>query len=130
VLTAVLTVGAAALFWLERAGIRHWVAVCSLVFDHALVSGYTVYLAYDIGTPVRQTLLLPVIEGALRFNVIGGLLVAVAALPALVGFEWRQAVELNLHDFNAGHIVIPFGLLVLTALVVGALSRQTQPRTP
>jgi hypothetical protein len=49
-----------------------------------------------------------------------------ASLPALAFFEWRQAIRLDLHPFDAGHIVGPAGLALLVGLAVGALAGRVQ----
>ena len=97
-----------------------------LVFDWAIVSLWVALYAFEPGTPVRQLLLLPVVEAALRYGMRGGALMPLAALPALAFFEWRQAVRLDLHPFDAGHVVGPAGIGLLVGLVVGALVSRAQ----
>lgn len=94
----------------------------ALAFDWALVSGWVALYSFEAGTPVRQLLVLPVIEAALRFGVRGGVLFPLASLPALAFFEWRQAERLDFHPFDPGHIVGPAGIQLLVGLVVGALT--------
>jgi hypothetical protein len=96
-------------------------AAMGLVFDWALVSAWVALYSFEAGTPVRQLLVLPVVEAALRFGVRGGAFMPLASLPALAFFEWRQAVRLDLHPFDPGHVVGPVGIGLLVGLVVGAL---------
>jgi hypothetical protein len=103
-------------------------ALLGLGFDWAAVSAFVALYSFESGTPVRHLLILPVVEGALRFGVRGGALVPLASLPALAFFEWRQAVRLDLHPFDAGHIVGPAGVGLLVGLVVGALVRRFEAR--
>lgn len=104
-------------------------ALLGLGFDWAVVSLWVALYSFEAGTPVRQLLLLPVVEAALRYGVRGGVLMPLASLPALAFFEWRQAVRLDLHPFDAGHIVGPAGIGLLVGLVVGALVRQFEGRS-
>jgi hypothetical protein len=100
-----------------------------LAFDWAVVSAFVFLYSFEAGTPVRQLLILPVIEAALRYGIVLGALLPLASLPALAFFEWRQAVRLDLHPFDAGHVVGPVGVQLLVGLVVGGLvSRLYWPR--
>jgi hypothetical protein len=119
ILTAVLAVAAVAFLTVESRG-GH-LRLAGLVFDIAVVSAYVVLYSFELGTPVRLLLVLPVIEAGLRFGVVGGLLAPIACVPALAVFEWRQATRLDLYPFDAGHVIGPTGLLVFVGLVVGAL---------
>lgn len=101
-----------------------------LAFDWAVVSAWVILYSFEAGTPVRQLLLLPVVEAALRYGLRGGLLMPVLSLPALVFFEWRQAVRLDLHPFDAGHIVGPVGIGLLAGVIVGALVERLRLGSP
>lgn len=103
-------------------------AAAGVAFDWAVVSAWVALYSFEAGTPVRQLLLLPVVEAALRFGVRGGALMPLASLPTLAFFEWRQAVRLDLHPFDPGHVVGPVGVGLLVGLVVGALVRRFDPR--
>jgi hypothetical protein len=103
-------------------------AAPGLAFDWAAVSAFVALYSFEAGTPVRQLLLLPVVEAALRFGVRGGALMPLASLPVLAFFEWRQAVPLDLHPFDPGHVVGPVGIQLLVGLAVGALVRRLRPR--
>jgi hypothetical protein len=98
----------------------------ALAFDWVVVSSFVALYSFEVGTPVIQVLLLPVVEAALRYGVRGGLLMPLASAPALAFFEWRQAVRLDLHPFDPGHILGPIGLQLLVGLVVGTLLRRAE----
>jgi hypothetical protein len=102
----------------------------ALAFDWAVVSAWVALYSFEPGTPVRGLLVLPVVEAALRYGVRGGLLFPLATLPALAFFEWRQAVRLDLHAFDAGHIVGPAALSLLVGLAVGGLVERLRARGP
>jgi hypothetical protein len=99
-----------------------------LAFDWAAVSCFVALYSFEAGTPVRQLLVLPVVEAALRFGLRGGALLPLASLPALAFFEWRQAVRLDLHPFDPGHVVGPVGIQLVAGLAVGALVRRLDAR--
>jgi hypothetical protein len=101
-------------------------AALGLTFDWAAVSLWVALYSFEPGTPVRQLLLVPVVEAALRYGVRGGALMPLASLPALAFFEWRQAIRLDLHPFDPGHVVGPAGLALLVGLAVGALADRAQ----
>src|ERR671918_1008856 len=101
-------------------------AAPGLMFDWAAVSLWVALYSFEPGTPVRQLLLVPVVEAALRYGVRGGALMPLASLPALAFFEWRQAIRLDLHPFDAGHVVGPVGVGLLVGLAVGALVRRVE----
>jgi len=115
-LAALFAFGAVILLFLrDRAAI-------ALAFDWAVVSSWVVLYSFEAGTPVRQLLVLPVVEAALRYGVRGGALFPFASLPALAFFEWRQAESLGLHPFDPGHVVGPVGVQLLVGLAVGGLA--------
>lgn len=116
---------AAGAFLLLR--LRHR-AVVGLAFDWAAVSLWVALYSFEPGTPVRHLLLLPVVEAALRFGTRGGAVAPLASLPALAFFEWRQAVRLDLHPFDPGHVVGPAGIALLVGLSCGALVRRLDAR--
>jgi len=98
-----------------------WAAPAGLALDVAFVSAFVALYSFEAGTTVRQLLVLPVLEGALLYALRGGLLLPLAALPALAFFEWRQAERLDLHPFDPGHVLGPFGIQLLVGVAVGAL---------
>ena len=116
-LAAAFAIGA--FFFLRRRSLR----APALVFDWAIISGWVALYSFEPGTPVRQLLVFVVIEAALRYGVRGGVLSPLASLPALAFFEWRQA-DLDLHPFDAGHVIGPAAVQLLVGIVVGALVRR------
>jgi hypothetical protein len=99
----------------------------ALVFDWALISCWVALYSFEPGTPVRQLLVLAVMEAALRYELRGAGLSALASIPALAFFEWRQA-SLDLHPFDIGHVVGPAGVLLLVGIVVGVLAGRLPER--
>jgi hypothetical protein len=117
----VFSFGALVLF---RAG-RQW-DFAALVFDTAVVSLFVVLYGFELGTPVRELLVLPVLEAALRYGVRGGLAWPLTTAPALAVFEWRQAERLDYYAFDVGHILGPIGIELLAGLLTGALRNRVK----
>jgi hypothetical protein len=115
-----LVFGAGALVLLAGRA-RHWAPAVGLGLDLATVSAFVALYSFEAGTPVRQLLVLPVVEGALLYGIRGGVLLSLAGLPALAFFEWRQAERLDLYPFDVGHVLGPAGLGLAVGVVVGAL---------
>lgn len=95
-------------------------ALLALLFDTGIVGGYVLVYSFELGTLVRELLLLPVVEAALRYGARGGLLWPPATVPALVLFE-RLHTERHDLPFDPGHVLGPFGIELLVGLVVGRL---------
>ena len=128
--TGALAVGAALIWVLGRRDLssreQSVLGVCALVFDIAIVAAFLViYYAWEPDTPIRQVLFLPVVEGAVRFGIAGGIVVALLFAPALA---WGEALRADRYDrdFNLDAVTFPLGLYVLTGLIVGWLASRLQ----
>jgi hypothetical protein len=107
---------------------RAGAAAAGLAYDLVLVSGFVALYSFEPGTTARQLLVLPVVEGALLYGLRAGALLPLASLPALAFFEWRQAERLDLHPFDAGHLLGPVGIQLLVGVALGALVEQLERR--
>jgi K+-sensing histidine kinase KdpD len=128
-ITAVFGVGAVLLWLLSRRerplAAQKRLGVTALVFDTAVVGAFFVlYYAFEIGTPIRLLLFLPIAEAAVRFGLIGGIVLPFALVPALAAGEWLRADLLDDYEFSADGITFPFGVMLMMGLVVGWLSRR------
>jgi K+-sensing histidine kinase KdpD len=128
-ITAVFGVGAVLLWILSRRArpfaAQQRLAVTAVVFDTAVVAAFFVlYYAFEIGTPIRLLLFLPIAEAAVRFGLIGGIALPLVLLPALAAGEWLRADQLDDYEFSADGITFPFGVMLMMGLVVGWLSRR------
>lgn len=99
-------------------------AVAALVWDTALVSGFVVLYGFEPGSPVRQLLVLAVVEGALRYGKAGAAW-CLASAPALALFEWRASDRLDV-AYDPGHVLGPIGVQLLVGLIVGALAERAR----
>ena len=133
-ITAVFAVGAALLWTLSRRErplrAQQRLAVTSLVFDTAVVAAFFVlYYAFEVGTPIRLLLFLPIAEAAVRFGLVGGIVLPVVLAPALAAGEWLRAEEIDSYEFSADGITFPFGVMLMMGLIVGWLSRRLRGET-
>jgi len=125
VLAAVLAAGAVSFFCIHRRGLD--AGVIAYAFDVAVVSGFVVLYSFEPGSPVRELLFLPVIEAALRWGRLGGILSPLGSAPALAVFEWKVSDRLGV-PYDPGHVIFPVALQILVGLIVGALHERTGKR--
>ena len=92
----------------------------ALLFDTAVLSAWAVLYGPEPGTPVRELLVLVVVEAALRYGRRGALW-SLATVPALALFERRLSQTLD-GPYDVGHAVFPAGLYLLVGLIIGALA--------
>jgi hypothetical protein len=123
VVAASFAVGAVSLFWTHRRGLDAGLA--AYAFDAAVVSAFVVIYSFEPGSPVRELLFLPVIEAALRWGRLGGVLSPLASAPALAVFEWKVSDRLGV-PYDPGHVIFPVALQLLVGLIVGALSERAR----
>ena len=122
-LTATFGVGAVLLFVASdpERGPSRSLGALALAFDTAVVGGYALLFSFEYGSPTRWALIFPVVEAALRFGIRGGVLVPILLLPELAFLEWWRADRFSPPSFELDRVVFPFGLLLLTGLIVGWL---------
>jgi signal transduction histidine kinase len=90
-----------------------YLAALNVVTDFALTAALMFVFAWEPGQPLRSLQLLVVLEGALFFRLVGGLIVGAATLPVLLALEvWRQ------EEFGTA---IRYDALVLRVVVALAL---------
>jgi signal transduction histidine kinase len=125
-MTAALGVGAIALWFLARrrfgVGGQKRLGFAALGFDAAIVVSYVVlYYSYEPDTPVLQILFLPVAEAAVRYGILGGILLPLAFVPFLA---WAESLRADRYEraFSVDTITLPVGVDILTGLIVGWLA--------
>jgi signal transduction histidine kinase len=133
VVTAMFGVGTLILFLLAR---RDWprpqqvaLGISALTFDFAVVSAYVLLYSFEQGSPIRQIMFLPLIEGALRWGIFGALLVAVASAPVMAVFEWLRERRLEPHGYRINYVTLQIGIEVLMGLIVGWLVSRLRGQT-
>lgn len=125
-LTAALAVGSVLLFVAvqDTRGYR----LLAMVFDFAIVAGFTVLYAFEPGTPTRQLLLLAIVVGAVRFGMRGGLITAAAAISVAALFEQQRSHWFHVR-YHVEYVTFQAGAGVLMALLVGwVVSRLNEQR--
>jgi K+-sensing histidine kinase KdpD len=128
IITGILAGGAAVLWLLARRDLapaaQRALSFSALAFDAGVVAAYVVlYYSYELNTPVRQVLFLPVAEAAVRFGVAGGVLLPLLLAPFLAWGEHLRADRYQ-QDFNADAVTLPLGIQILVGLIVGWLARR------
>jgi signal transduction histidine kinase len=122
--TGTLAVGGVVLFRLSRKELTpkalSWMGLAALTFDFVIVSSYVFNLTFEPGTPIRQILVIVLIEAAFRYGIRGGLALVVASAPVLAIFEQLRADDLN-ERFHYENVTLQLGIEVIVALVVGWL---------
>ena len=128
VVTGALGAGAGALWLLARRDLeprgQKLLGFSALAFDAAVVAAYVViYYAYEQDSPVRQIMILPVAEAAVRYGIVGGVLLPFALAPFLAVGEVLRADRFD-RSFSADAVTLPLGVEILTGLIVGWLAQR------
>jgi signal transduction histidine kinase len=97
------------------------VGVIALVFDMCVIAAYATLYSYEYGSPTRWALMFVVVEGALRYGVLGATAVSLALLPFLAFVEWWRVHEFGGPSFVFDRVSFPFGIFLFTGLIVGWL---------
>ena len=118
VMAGVLAVGAVCLFLLVRRGVTPAVQTVAMAFDFAIVSAFTLFFAFELGTPTRALLFVAIVVGAARFGLSGGVAVAFATVPVAAWFEVRRSDHFHVH-YRIDFVTFQAGAGLLIALVVG-----------
>jgi K+-sensing histidine kinase KdpD len=126
IITAVLGVCAVALWFLAQRDLgsaaQKALGFGALALDTAVVASFVVlYYAYEPDTAVRQIMMLPVVEAAVRYGVVGGVLLPIVLAPFLAWGEALRADRYN-RDFSVDAITLPLGVEILVGLIVGWLA--------
>jgi signal transduction histidine kinase len=99
---------------LERLGLA------ALVFDFAVISSFILSLYYQPTVPIRQVMILVLVEAAFRYGIRGGFILALLSVPVLLGFEWLREDYFD-QRFRWETVVVQVGIEVVIVLLVGWL---------
>ena len=127
VTTGIFAVAAAALFLLVKIDVSDRASlvfsIAAQLFDTAVVSAYVVIYSFERGTLSPEALFIPLVEGCMRFAVIGGIIVAAASAPVMLAFE--RLHDHHFHErFRWDFVSLHVGLELLIAMIVGWLVRR------
>ena len=121
IVTAIFAAGAIALFFAStRANVRA-VGIVALVFDACVIGAYATLYSYEYGSPTRWAFIFVVVEGALRFGLVGAVALCVALFPFLAFNEWWRAHHFGGPEFKWDRVTFPFGVFLTTGAIVGWL---------
>ena len=96
-----------------------------------MIAAFATLYSYEYGSPTRWALMFVVVEGALRYGVLGAAGVSLALAPYLVFVEWWRS-----HEFNNGpgflidRVTFPFGVFLITGLIVGKVTQRMRWNGP
>jgi signal transduction histidine kinase len=112
---ALIALALLALMFLWRRRLRYLVAL-SVLADMAIVSAFMFAWAWEPSQPLRYLHFLVVLEAALFFRLLGGVVAALATAPILVALDlWRE------REFDTPVHSDALGLRVLVALALGGV---------
>ena len=126
IVTGCLGAGALVFFWISRRGVpqRRQPLICAagLVFDTAVMWAYALVFTFESGSPtIRALLFFPVLEAALRYGLLGGLVLPVVQVPMLVAIELWRSDHFSPSEFRLEYVTVPFGLQLAVGAIVGWL---------
>ncbi len=97
------------------------IGLAALVFDTAVVYGYLIVFTFEPGTPMRQLVFVPLIEAALRFGLVGAIVLPVVTAAALALTEWWREEHFPPQEFELDRITLPVGVQLIVGVIVGLL---------
>jgi signal transduction histidine kinase len=121
IVTAIFAAGAIALFFASATANVRAVGIVALVFDVCVIGAYATVYSYEYGSPTRWAFIFVVVEGALRYGLVGAVALCVALLPFLVFNEWWRTHHFQGPEFTWDRVTFPFGVLLSTGAIVGWL---------
>src|SRR3954452_9570205 len=97
-----------------------------LVFDTAVLGAYGVIFSYEYGNQTRWALVFVVAEAALRYGLLGGVLLPILLIPIWWFLEWWRVRNFSPPGpgFIWDRVTFPSGVLLATGLIVGWLVRR------
>src|SRR3954462_9242074 len=123
--TAVFAAGAVALYAASTRGDPRVIGLVALLFDTAVIAAFATMYSYEYGSPTRWALMFVVTEAALRYGLLGALVLPLLLFPYLVFAEWWRV-----HHFDESpgflwdRVTFPFGVFLITGAIVGWLVKR------
>ena len=120
--TGVFALGAIVLFVASKRSDPRMVGIIALAFDTCVIAAYATMYSFEYGSPTRWALIFVVVEAALRYGLLGAVLLPVVLFPYLVFVEWWRAHNFGEHPgFLWDRVTFPFGVFLITGAIVGWL---------
>ncbi len=123
-LTALFAVGSVVLLWLAyRVPKASWrrIGFGALLLDTVVVYGYVLVYTFEPGTPIRQLVFIPLVEAALRYGILGGIVMSGVSAVLLTFTEWWREDHFPPQEFDIDRIILPVGVQLILGLIVGSL---------
>ena len=75
---------------------------------------FAVLFSFEYGSPTRWALIIVVVEAALRWGLVGGIVLPLALIPFLWFAEHWRATRFGPPGFLADRVSFPAGILLIT----------------
>jgi signal transduction histidine kinase len=119
--TAVFAAGAVVFFFVSKRAFVPAVGLGALIFDASVIAAFALLYSYEYGSPTRWALIFVVVEGALRYGLVGATAVSAGLFPFLVLAEWWRSNHFGGPSFVWDRVTFPFGVFLVTGLITGWL---------
>ena len=131
--TAVLGVGSLVLFALAR---RTWgpqgqkaLGLAAVAFDFAAVSAFVLIYSFERAGPIRQLLFLPLIEGAVRYGILGAFVLTALSAPVIAASESLRENRFSIRGYRYDYVTLQLGIELLMGLIVAWLLLRLERQT-
>jgi signal transduction histidine kinase len=122
--TAVFAVGAALLLAASQRYDPRFVGAVALAFDVCIIATFATIYSFEYGSPTRWALIFVVVEAALRYGLMGSLILPLLLFPYLIFAEWWRVHHFSGPGFIWDRVTFPFGVFLITGAIVGWLVRR------
>ena len=119
--TGVFAAGAVIFFFVSKRAFVPAVGLAALIFDASVIAAFVLLYSYEYGSPTRWALIFVVVEGALRYGLVGAAAISAGLFPFLVLAEWWRSNHFGGPSFVWDRVAFPFGVFLVTALITGWL---------
>ena len=121
--TAFFGLGTIVLFFASRQPLSleltRLVGAGALLFDTLVLGTYVVVYSFENGSPIRQVLYLAVVEAALRYRLLGALVISVLSIPILIAFEHLREHYVSPRHFRLDFVTLQLGSMLILGAIVG-----------
>ncbi|HWJ32647.1 MAG TPA: hypothetical protein VNR59_09935, partial [Gaiellaceae bacterium] len=98
------------------------VGLVALAFDTAVIAAFATIYSFEYGSPTRWALIFVVVEAALRYGLLGSVVLPLLLVPFVVFVEWWRVHHVhNGPGFIWDRVTFPFGVFLVTGSIVGWL---------
>ncbi len=119
--TGVFAAGAVVFFFVSKRAFVPAVGLAALIFDASVIAAFALLYSYEYGSPTRWALIFVVVEGALRYGLVGATAISAGLFPFLVLAEWWRSNHFGGPSFVWDRVTFPFGVFLVTGLITSWL---------